>query len=158
MTDRPGTNLGAWRPARDVSQVDVPADARLRGGRRGRSRTSSTRERRMDGDAARRLPFALNRPRRTRGPGLVVVVVARGHAVHDRRMTRAMPTPGTQSISVRQRVAASRFASHHVRLGPVRRVPRLASRLANRRCQPRRPPSARSTTEPRTAGRGVVAS
>lgn len=85
------------------------------------------------------LPSALNRPRRTRDPGLVVVVVARGHAVHDRRMTPRVAHAGTQSIFVRQRGAASRFASHHVRLGPVRRVPRLASRLANRRCQPPQP-------------------
>lgn len=68
------------------------------------------------------LTFTLDPTRCDRSPSFAVFV-ARRHAAHDRRMTRDPSPRRDQSISARQRGAASRFASNHVRLGPVRRVP-----------------------------------
>lgn len=79
------------------------------------------------------LTFALDLTQCDFGPRfvvfvVVVVVVARRHAAHDRRMTRDPSPRRDQSIFARQRGATSRFASDHVRLGPVRRVPRVTPR------------------------------
>ncbi|KAL0103698.1 hypothetical protein PUN28_017749 [Cardiocondyla obscurior] len=121
-TDCPGS-ISERRSVKRTDRLNVGA----RGGRRGRGEWTTT--------TPRRLPFRAG----STATHTSIRVVARGYTVHDRRMiARGDHTPGTQSISVGQRrVAASRFASHHVQLGPVRRVPSLASRLANRRCQPR---------------------